>query len=320
MERVIPAISVPITEPTRVSEARRFALRLAQSLAFDDVVQGRLALVVTEIATNLLKHATGGRIVLSPVMGGDAIDTFGIDRGPGISNVAQCLQDGFSTVGSPGTGLGAIKRNSDEWDLYSSTRQGTVIRARLNRDKLPSAASPFETAGVVVPYPGYTESGDGWAVRTTPGNLALLAVDGLGHGPAAADAANAAITAFHAKTDLSGAALMEDIARALRSTRGAAVAIAEIADGSGTLSYTGVGNIAGTICTDSSYKHLVSMNGIVGQYAERPRTFQYPWPPDSLLILHSDGLRTRWNLADYPGLATKSAALIAGVLLRDASR
>jgi anti-sigma regulatory factor (Ser/Thr protein kinase) len=321
MEGMIPAINVGVTEPTHVSEARRTALRLAQDLAFSDVVQGRLALVVTEIAANVLKHAKGGRIVLSPAMQADAIDIFGLDQGPGISNLAQCLQDGFSTAGSPGTGLGAIERQSDEWDVFTSPGKGTVIRARLNRGKPQPVGSPFETAGVVIPYPGYSESGDAWAARVTPGKLTLLAVDGLGHGPSAADAANAAVASFNARSDLSGAALMEEIGRALRSTRGAAVGLAEIAAGSGTLSYTGVGNIAGVIFTDDlSSKHLVSMNGIVGHYTQRIRSFEYPWRPDSLLILHSDGLRTRWNLADYPGLAMRSPALIAAVLLRDAER
>ena len=109
--------------------------------------------------------------------------------------------------------------------------------------------------------------------------------------------------------------------RCWRTTRGAAVASVEASLSAGTLQFTGVGNISGVVHDGSAAaQHLVSMNGIVGHRLSKLREFSYPWTAGSVLVLHSDGLRNRWTLGSYPGLQARSAALIAGVLMRDHSR
>lgn len=322
---MIPATLLQIVEPTHASDGRRAALRLASQMNFDESSQGKLALVVTEIATNLIKHARGGRLLLSPVSdsnGQPGIDVFGLDQGPGMSNFSECLRDGYSTAGSPGTGLGAIVRLSAESDVFTLPGKGTVIRARC----LPAAraaqgqTSQFEVGGVVVPIAGESESGDSWSVRRNQDSIALLAVDGLRHGTFAAEAAREAVRVFQSKQELVGVQLMEEIHTALRGTRGAAVAVVEILPARGQLFCTGVGNIAGVICKGSAAHHLVSMTGIVGHRIHKIRQFEYSWSAESILVMHSDGIRTRWNLEDYRGLQSKSPALIAGVLIGDAGR
>ncbi|MBL8210266.1 MAG: ATP-binding protein [Bryobacterales bacterium] len=318
------AAEVAITEPTHVAEARRVSLRLAKHLEFDDDVQARLAVVVTEIATNVLKHAGRGKVLVSPVCHDHraALDVYGFDAGPGIPNLMACLRDGYSTAGSSGTGLGAIARMSDDWDVFTGPQSGTVIRARCG----PKAAAPrtpsLEVGGITLPMNGDPDSGDSWVVRShSPDSLSMLMVDGLGHGYGAAQAANAAVDIFLRKPALSGVALMEELHAGLRTTRGAAVASVEASLSAGTLQFTGVGNISGVVHDGSAAaQHLVSMNGIVGHRLSKLREFSYPWTAGSVLVLHSDGLRNRWTLGSYPGLQARSAALIAGVLMRDHSR
>ena len=322
MENLIPALEIDVVEPTHASEARRAAIRMARRLNFDETSEGRLALVVTEIATNILKHAKTGRIIVSPVVafGELGVEGFGLDKGPGIADLQQSLRDGYSTAGSAGTGLGAVSRQSDSWDVYTSRDQGTVIRARV----VPQSAHAnsrrrFDCGAVVLPFPGCPESGDAWSSRDSEGRIEFLMVDGLGHGPAAADAARAPVEEFH-RNARKGPELLSSIHDALRTTRGAAAALAEIDVARGEVAFTGVGNIAAIVLDADRHKHMVSMNGIVGHRMDRIREFRYPWSAGSTLVLHSDGLRTRWSLTDYPGLSAKSASLIAAVLMRDASR
>ena len=109
--------------------------------------------------------------------------------------------------------------------------------------------------------------------------------------------------------------------QALRSSRGAAVAIARIDRRRGKLTFAGVGNISARIYAGSETRqNLVSLNGTAGHQCDRIQEFNYAWPEDGLLILHSDGLSTGTGLESYPGLAARDPALIAAVLYRDFCR
>ncbi len=85
--------------------------------------------------------------------------------------------------------------------------------------------------------------------------------------------------------------------------------------------FCGVGNIAGAVVNGVSVRHMVSHNGTIGQgLATRAQEFSYPWSPDAVCVMHSDGIRARWSLDAYPGLTRREPAVIAGVLYRDFAR
>ena len=116
-----PATAVfPIRDMSQVGEARRAAEALAADARLGDSERGTLAIIVTEAATNLARHARAGRLCLTPI--GDAegkgIEVITLDEGPGISNVGRALEDGFSTGGTSGHGLGAMRRMASEFDIY----------------------------------------------------------------------------------------------------------------------------------------------------------------------------------------------------------
>jgi hypothetical protein len=167
-------------------------------------------------------------------------------------------------------------------------------------------------------YPG--PSGDGWATGNEPGRCLAMVVDGLGHGPLAKEAADEAEAVFKENIRLSPARMVEAMHHALRHTRGAAVAIAEISPSKRMVTFAGVGNISGLILAPEGNKSMVSYNGTAGGEITRIREFIYPWPDGATLIMHSDGIKSHWSLEDYPGLIRKHPSLIAGVLWRDYSR
>ncbi len=108
----------------------------------------------------------------------------------------------------------------------------------------------------------------------------------------------------------------------MRGTRGAAVAIAQIKLDEQSLCYAGVGNIAGSILSQTlaTGKGLISHNGTVGAGMRKVQQFNYEYPAGSVLVMHSDGLKSRWNFDPYPGLIMKHPAIIASVLHRDFRR
>jgi len=309
---------VPVDDATRVGQARRQALQVAQQAGFDEDDCGRVALVVTELATNVLKHAGRGSLQVQAVESGGArgVELIAIDKGPGF-DAAECLADGMSTAGTKGIGLGAVSRQAQVFDLFADAR-GAVVMARLyprhgtHRD-LPYGASQRT-------YAGEPLCGDGWSVSYDARHRAVMLVDGLGHGAHAHDAARAAVAAFATESGRDPATSMDALHGAMSGTRGGAVAIATFDDTTGAVRFAGIGNISAALHSLEGTRGLASHPGIVGVQYRGARAFDFPGAAGKLLILHSDGLQTRWNLADYPGLALRHPAVIAAVLLRDFDR
>jgi anti-sigma regulatory factor (Ser/Thr protein kinase) len=312
-----------VSEPSDVAQVRRIAAGIANRIGFDTSEAGNLALIATELATNVVKHAKRGRVIVRALDRGQdvGVELVALDQGPGIRDLAQAMRDGFSSAGSPGTGLGAIKRLSTEFDLYSLPDKGTAVLARLWSNRLVRAAKRRLEFGVVcLPKPGEEVSGDGWAVECLVDKMLCIVADGLGHGPDAAIAARAAVSVAQEHRDKAPAEIVERAHGALRSTRGAAVAAGEIDLAENRVRFCGVGNIAARIVNDVGVRHLVSLNGIVGQEIRKITEFSYPWSGESTLIMHSDGLSARWDNGNYPALIRRHPALIAAVLYRDVAR
>ena len=307
---------IEVRESSAVGEVRRVLSSLAAALGMEDDETARLSVIGTEVATNLVKHASGGHVLLS-ANGAGTVEILALDAGPGIADIAQALRDGHSTTATAGTGLGAISRMADFFDLYSARGSGTTVLARVA--KKPQKAGGESVAGVSIAVRNEEVNGDGWAQSEQDGLLTIMAVDGLGHGYPAHQAAIAAGEAF-GKSKGSPAARLRTIHDALRGTRGAAVAIAELHPAGGSMRFTGIGNISATMIDPAARRSAVSLYGIVGHEVREFREFSYPWSRESSLIMHSDGLTTRWDLDRYPGLLTHDPALIAGVLWKDHRR
>ena len=315
-------VLVNVDDRSDVGEARRAAAELTRTLSFDATVAGNVALAVTEAVTNIVKHVGHGRLVLRSLEsnGIGGVEVLALDRGAGIANLGTSLRDGHSTAGSMGTGLGALSRLGGELQIYSQDGHGTALRLEFWASSRPRRSERLEIGAICLPKAGEVVSGDAWAVEQDGGKPTLLVADGLGHGADAARAARAAteVLARHSKEP--PGVMLELGHQALAATRGAAVAVARIDLGAGQGIYAGVGNISGRIETPTGRRQLVSHNGTLGHALRKVQEFPFDYPPNGVLIVHSDGLSSHWTLADYPGLMAQHAALIAGVLYRDHDR
>lgn len=324
-------LSLAVTEASQSGEARRLAATLADRLGLDETTRGKLAIIVSEAAKNLVKHATGGEMLLRALTsdGRVGVEILALDRGPGITNVAQALRDGHSTAGSAGTGLGAIARLADYFDIHSVAGCGTALLAQVwFKPGPPNPGSVcWSTGAICVPKPGEQVSGDGWVMAHAPNHSLLAVVDGLGHGLLAGEAAKEAVRIMRQNVARTPAEIIAAAHAALGVTRGAALAVAEIQgqrhsgpDASFEVRFAGVGNIAGVILAPECRRSMVSHHGIVGHNLRKVQMFQYSLPVNALLIMHSDGLKSSWSLERYPGLFGRHPSLIAGVLYRDFTR
>ncbi|WP_338900062.1 ATP-binding SpoIIE family protein phosphatase [Streptomyces sp. TG1A-60] len=326
---------VPVHDSTRVRDARVAAEAAAARAGLDEDRAAACALVATELATNLLKHADGGQMLLDVVARPEPgradgavslVQIVAIDHGPGVRDVAGALRDGFSTTSSLGAGLGTCRRIADDFDLHSTVGRGTVALARIGArpkrrgSRAPAPAPPVRAGGVNLPFAGAEYSGDAWAWVRAGDLTTLMLADGLGHGLAAARASSAAVEQLCRTPELPPAQLLRRLEGALRDTRGAAVAVAQLDIAAGRLLFSGVGNIGARLRDGATWQPLLSRPGIVGAHraAHLPQ-HEVAWGDDCLLVLHSDGLPSRWS----PGPAAHSPSLdpaaIAAVIVRDAS-
>ena len=322
---------IPISDASQAPEARRVGLRLAESLEWDATAAGKLGIVITEIGTNLVKHAQGGEIHLQTCTrnGSTGIEVIAFDRGPGIASLERCLRDGYSTAATAGTGLGAIARLADEFDIHSQRKIGTCLVARIfssatksssSKPTSPSRYQPLLLGSLRTPARGETECGDSWGARFEEGRTILLLADGLGHGPAAAEASQEAVAVLDRANDLTPAILLEQVHHALRSTRGAAVAIAHIDADKEQIRFAGAGNVSAMIIDGSNLQHMISHNGTAGHNVRKFQEFLYPWTRHTTIVMHSDGITTSWRPDAYSGIIQRDPSLLAAALIRDASR
>jgi anti-sigma regulatory factor (Ser/Thr protein kinase) len=309
---------VPITDESSVGEARRKALLIAQRLGFDQTRSGEMALLATESSRNVLIHGGGGQIAILAMQDPPhaVARILAMDRGGGIANVAQAMADGYSTAGTMGGGMGAMKRMASALEVFTG-KHGTIVLLEIG-DAVTS--NHLRIAGLAVPYPGERFCGDAWGFHQDAERMVVLLADGLGHGRDAAEAAAEAIATFHKRQDLAPSEILGYVHDSLKKTRGAVAGIAEIRPKEGYLAYAGVGNISASVVTGGASRSLVSHNGTLGMVIARIQEFRVPWTSDSVLVVHSDGVQSKWDLTSYAGLVARHPAIIGAALLRDFRR
>ncbi|WP_374063780.1 SpoIIE family protein phosphatase [Cupriavidus sp. DF5525] len=315
-------------DASQVGEARRLAADLSTRLAFDSVLAGRISVAINELCNNLIRHAVGGRLMIGARAAGEAmmIELISMDDGPGMGDLQACMCDGYSSAGSAGQGLGAVRRMADDFDIVSLPGQGSWILARFYREREvgghPVRAGPVHgcaVGAVCLAAPGEQVSGDGWGVAQHEGGADILVADGLGHGPMAAVSAKAALDAFATGPGVSPRELLERVHTALRSTRGAAVSAVRLDMRANQIRFAGAGNVIGRIITGTADRTLLPQPGTAGIEVRAVQEQVIDWPAHALVILCSDGVQTRWQLEDA-SLLRHDPTLIAAFILGKFSR
>lgn len=309
-------------------EIRRRIVRVAESIGLSKERCSDVALVASELATNLEKHGA-----LSPVIrygvtrsdGGEkGILILSEDRGPGIPDPERALQDHYSTAGTLGGGLGAIRRLSDDFAIYSEisrpsgSRPGTVVVSRIWNHP-PASAAPFDCEALTRPKPGEIDNGDGVSFWQSGSHLQVAVIDGLGHGPGAKKATQAAQKQLEGTGSLPLRAVLERLHSELQKTQGAVAGILRIDLKEGQAAYAGVGNIDSRIY-GAHPARPISLNGSLGVVFPRHREEAFPFEKGDFFVLTSDGISTKWEPGDYAKPGLPDPLLLAALLLRDQSR
>jgi anti-sigma regulatory factor (Ser/Thr protein kinase) len=305
-----------VEDPSATAACRSAAVALGGRLRFPSTRADQLALAVTEAASNLHKHARGGSMLLRITREGDepGIELVTIDAGPGLRDSSAALRDGHSTSGTLGIGLGAIRRLSDFCELYSVPGHGTALVARFWPK--PRQTVTALSAGLVRPMSGETECGDIFGACDVDGGVTGVLCDGLGHGPLAAIAATEAVKAVLESPADEPAILVERAHRRMNHTRGGAIGVVRVAGE--VVRFAGLGNIAAMILADRTRQSMLSVPGIAGHQARTIRQFDYTAPPGAAIIMHSDGISSRWSPETLPSLSSRDPLTVAAALLAEA--
>jgi len=311
---------IDVNDRSAVAAIRRLARRYATQIGLPERRQEELAIVVTEASTNILRYAERGRALIEVIRhtGVEKLALLFTDNGPGISDIDRMFLDGESSTDSAGLGLGAIRRLSDSFDIYSSAEDGTTIVCTFAVRNEPPC-SGIEVEGLRVCHPAEDVCGDDWMLRQTRNSTDILLCDGLGHGSRAAEAAAEVIAAAR-EVSADPGATMEHLTRSLVGRRGAVASMLRFEMPQMKLSYAGLGNIT-TICIGAEgTKRLAVRDGRVGGAQTRGFEEEVQLAPGDMVLIHSDGLKTLRDSHFRPGLLHRSPLLIAGFLLDRAFR
>nr|WP_227494322.1 ATP-binding protein [Ramlibacter pallidus] len=315
-----------VTEQSQVAQVRRLAVEIGRAQGLSEADMGRAALVATEVSTNLVKYGKKGTVTLGPFFdeGSTGIQLIAVDQGPGFADFRAAARDGHSTGGSLGIGLGVIMRASDLFDTYTPpATPGSAFLSRVARHRTAPGASAARLAigARRASMRGEVECGDAWMHDRCGRWDRLCIADGLGHGPLAAIASQAAVSAFLASSEEdTPVEIVQRCHAALQATRGAVLGVAAIDQAAGRFLFAGVGNITGMHHSSQGTSHLLSTEGIVGHRIRKVRLVERTWSAGDAVALSTDGLSGRWNLARYPGLLQCHPLLVASVLFRDFGR
>jgi anti-sigma regulatory factor (Ser/Thr protein kinase) len=305
---------VAVDEAAGVPAARRRATSIAHSLGFSGELVDEVAIVASELSTNLVKHGGGGDLVLRTTAAG-SVQLIAIDSGPGTRDLAGLVRDGISTTGTLGVGLGAVQRLASRVDLWSEPARGAIIVAEIggeSRERSP-------VGHLLRPIRGEKVCGDALAWRETPSGWLLVLADGLGHGPLAAEASGRAVQILMTYSSDAPVEILKRMHAALAGTRGAAVAVSRVDRTTRVLTHAAVGNISGRMVDGSSRtRALASQPGIVGHKLPRVRENTYDLDGARLVVLHSDGLTEKWDQSAVPDVRRHGPDVCAAALLRDA--
>jgi anti-sigma regulatory factor (Ser/Thr protein kinase) len=294
---------------------------VSRRMGFSDLKREHMELVCNEMVTNQNKFAEGNGLVQVWETGDPvpALDLFAIDYGKGILNVANAVQDGYTTAGTMGKGLGAIRRLSDQSEIYSlpvehagdSDWHGTALWSRFYRDE--SDPEYFHDLGVYTrAYHDSSFNGDQIQVRTGATRTRWLHMDGLGHGREAAEVVEGIGHFLDDETPVDG--LMQRLSTRLKGTRGAVAMISEVDTVSRTMTICGVGDMVAYLIASGEKKAISFSPGVLGHAHRSLETFRFPFPDQALLITASDGLRRSMTLRTFPDLWRLHPQLIALVL------
>jgi len=314
----------------------------ARSLGFSDYEARSLVTCVSELGRNILKYAGSGEILIEVLekSGRAGIGVTAQDKGPGIADIEAAMSDHFSSGGTLGLGLPGVKRMVDDFAIESTRGKGTKVSIRRWRTIQPDSrpenrraqrvAAPappppkltgvpgavtqawdgVESATCGRPMPGERLSGDLAILDRQRDCLLIAIVDGLGHGQAAHHVGLRAGNYLRESWGSDVSANLFGLHASLQGTIGAAASIAILQVQSGILTFAGVGNTTFRVFGEKESR-LESVGGILGHHIRTPKEQRLQLNPNDTLLAYTDGVRDRFQYAEYPQLRYQNVQLVA---------
>jgi len=305
-----------VTVPGDEVLVRKTAEDAAADVGFPAAACDELGVVATELATTVLKHAGGGDVDVVRIDDGErtGLRVESMDAGPGVEDVDLAFEDGVSTAGSLGKGLGAVNRLTDRVMMTSpgEPNAGThVVADRWLRPAYESTVPcPLAFGAASRPRTVGEENGDSFVIQRWNDRALVGVIDGLGHGVPAHRATLRAKQYVDRHFDQPFEAIFEGADRACRGTRGVVMALARFDWTAGSVTFGSVGNVA---CSVDGPEDMspIARRGVVGGNGPDPVVETFDWDPEYVLVLHSDGVSTRWDWTDCADIVDEPATVFA---------
>lgn len=313
--------SNPVQSESAIILLRSKLLAVAQRLGFPEVRRENMALVMSEMVTNQIKHAGGRGMIQIWQQPGSVLDIFALDFGPGIPNLSLAQEDGFSSVNTLGKGLGSIQRLADEAYVYTQaegagatkrwTGCGFLARFRLRHTKSPHAPlSPLPEIGLFSrSLADERYNGDRIYLHAGSDALRWLHLDGLGHGEQAQK--STANLSMHLSPGATPEQTLAAVDHQLQTSRGAVGVAGEIVYSSRAVTLFGVGDMHAHVVINGDTQNVAFAPGVLGREHKSPTAFLAQFERRALVITASDGIRRNWDHANFPGLFSHHSQLIA---------
>jgi anti-sigma regulatory factor (Ser/Thr protein kinase) len=344
-----PTTKLRVTTEDDIARCVIEVARVAKEIRLGETNCNKAATAVSELARNILKYAGSGDVQIEII---EERSRVGIvitvtDRGPGITNIKQAMDDHFSTSGTLGLGLPGVKRLMDEFEIESQPGRGTRVSVKMwtglkvtttdrqaksmlmravsrqaNQVRSPRYATGslkleslevggrLESAFVVRPCRGEIVSGDIVVLDRRSGVLFVAIVDGLGHGASANAAAKRAATYLQESWSTDVVKTMQGLHESLEDTIGAVAGICVVDGETKSVRYAGVGNtVIRTFGTSPACLH--SSAGTLGEKMRGVHEQRLQLKNRDVLLLYSDGVSDRFGLDQYPTMLVERPEMIA---------
>ena len=319
------------------SEAEGILLRsrlqaAARRMGFSEMHRENMVLVAAEMISNQIKYAGGRGMLQIWQQPGPMLDILALDFGPGIENLAQAQQDGYSSTKTLGKGLGSIRSLSHQSGIFTvpevvgtsrgQTWHGCAFWSRFdpthrspsssNAGKAPVAKSYFSVGLFARALSDDRYNGDRLYLEHVDKTLRWLHLDGLGHGEYAQQATNNLADLLFLSPDVSQ--VINQVDRQLKSTRGAVAMLTHLDAGSMKGQILGVGDMSAYFYLNDKLQNITFAPGILGKEHKTPHVTPLVLKKQSTVITASDGIRRGWNETSFPSLLNQHPQLIAYVL------
>jgi anti-sigma regulatory factor (Ser/Thr protein kinase) len=315
---------IPIYDEASVSFARQLVRDTGGRLNLHKEVVESVALMASELTHNQLSHAKHGYFAVKAIdrAGVQGLEAIAADIGPGIEKPWFAIQDKASTTGSIGAGLGGVCRMADEVDFDNRVGEGVYVAARKFETQ-KTVATHCEAAIMGRPFPGEPISGDDGVFFESESTLVAGVADGLGHGPEAREASNRAIDVLRQNHELPWDEIVAALDRELGRTRGCAMGIVRFNKDDRTLECVSAGDVHSHLyhLKDAHFFTATPLVLGTGQLQkQRIRAEKVPVEPGSILVMFTDGLKSKTTLKGQLDVLRKPAIAIAETLLENDSR